>query len=90
MIDKKRGKIEEDMKMEKIPSEHTKEEELENQEPEGGAGTPRWVKVFGIILISAILLVFLAKLISGGEHGPGRHFQSDAEPTSIENGELQL
>jgi hypothetical protein len=77
------------MELKKIPSEHTKEEELENQEPEGEAGTPRWVKVFGGILIAVVLLVVLLKLI-GGEHGPGRHFQSDAEPKSIENGELQL
>ena len=35
-------------------------------------GTPRWVKGFGIILIVVILLV-VAMLFIGGEHGPGRH-----------------
>jgi hypothetical protein len=34
--------------------------------------TPRWVKVFGIILVVVVLLVGIA-LLAGGEHGPGRH-----------------
>ena len=38
-------------------------------------GTPRWVKVFGIIVIVAVLLA-VAGMIIGGEHGPGRHGQS--------------
>ena len=38
-------------------------------------GTPRWVKVFGIIVIVVILLVFAVMFI-GGEHGPGRHTPS--------------
>ncbi|HLM22692.1 MAG TPA: hypothetical protein VK390_14355 [Propionibacteriaceae bacterium] len=33
-------------------------------------GTPRWVKVFGIIAIVVILLVVIM-LLTG--HGPGRH-----------------
>jgi hypothetical protein len=38
-------------------------------------GTPRWVKVFGIIVIVAVLLV-VAIMFVGGEHGPGRHTPS--------------
>jgi hypothetical protein len=38
-------------------------------------GTPRWVKVFGIIVIVVVLLV-VALMFIGGEHGPGRHTQS--------------
>ncbi len=34
--------------------------------------TPRWVKVFGAIALILILLAGII-LISGGEHGPGRH-----------------
>ena len=34
--------------------------------------TPRWVKVFGIIALALILLIGIM-LLSGGEHGPGRH-----------------
>ena len=36
-------------------------------------GTPRWVKVFGIIVIVAVLLVVARMFIGGSEHGPGRH-----------------
>ena len=39
-------------------------------------GTPRWVKVFGIILIVAVLLVVAMMFIGGVEHGPGRHTAS--------------
>jgi len=38
---------------------------------------PRWVKVFGGILIAAILLLALLMVIRGGSHGPGRHFGAD-------------
>jgi hypothetical protein len=34
--------------------------------------TPRWVKVFGIIALVLVLLIGIM-LLSGGEHGPGRH-----------------
>lgn len=36
-------------------------------------GTPRWVKVFGIIALVLILLVVGVLLFGGAEHGPGRH-----------------
>ena len=36
-------------------------------------GTPRWVKVFGIIAIVVVLLV-VVMLLTG--HGPGRHTPS--------------
>ena len=39
--------------------------------------TPRWVKVFGIILIVVVLLVVVVLATGiGGEHGPGRHMPS--------------
>jgi hypothetical protein len=34
--------------------------------------TPRWVKVFAVIA-AAVIVVFLVLLLSGGDHGPGRH-----------------
>jgi hypothetical protein len=40
-----------------------------------GAGTPRWVKVFGIILVILVLL-FIVTLLIGGGHGPARHTAS--------------
>jgi hypothetical protein len=38
-------------------------------------GTPRWVKVFGVIALVLILLV-VVMLVIGGNHGPGRHASS--------------
>jgi hypothetical protein len=35
-------------------------------------GTPRWVKVFGIIAAVLVLLVVIM-LLTGGNHGPSRH-----------------
>jgi hypothetical protein len=51
-------------------------------------GTPRWVKVMGIIVIVVVLLVVAMMFIGGGQHGPGRHTPSgDAGgqvlPTSV-------
>ena len=43
-------------------------------ERESANGTPRWVKVFGIIALVLVLLgVVLLLTGRGGEHGPGRH-----------------
>ena len=39
---------------------------------------PRWVKVFGIVAASLILLMLAAMLIIGGKHGPGRHLGDGA------------
>ena len=39
-------------------------------------GAPRWVKVFGIIVIVVVLLIVARMFIGGGEHGPGRHTPS--------------
>jgi hypothetical protein len=34
-------------------------------------GTPRWVKVFGVILVVVVVLVVVLLVIGG--HGPARH-----------------
>jgi uncharacterized membrane protein len=40
-------------------------------------GTPRWVKMFGIIVLVVVLLfVFLMFTRGPGGHGPGRHVLS--------------
>lgn len=40
--------------------------------------TPRWVKVFGtIVIVLALLFAFLIITGVGGPHGPGRHIPSD-------------
>ncbi|MEW9671587.1 hypothetical protein ABLT31_22395 [Ammoniphilus sp. 3BR4] len=42
--------------------------------------TPRWVKVFGGIIIALFLLFVIMKLTGiGGNHGPDRHFSSVEE-----------
>ena len=52
-------------------------------------GTPRWVRVFGIIAIVLVLLVVVLLLTGGpGRHGPGRHLPSggaggQAPPASV-------
>jgi hypothetical protein len=55
-------------------------------------GTPRWVKVFGIIALVLVLL-FVISLLAGVRHGPGLHTPSgDAggstrHPSAVEHGE---
>jgi hypothetical protein len=41
-------------------------------EREPPAGTPRWVKVFGVVALVVVVL-FVVLLLVGGEHGPQRH-----------------
>lgn len=41
---------------------------------ESAAGTPRWVKVSGIIALVLVLLSVILRLTGvGGQHGPNRH-----------------
>ncbi len=43
-------------------------------DPPPGNGTPRWVKVFGIIAVVLVLLFVVIQFTgAGGSHGPGRH-----------------
>jgi hypothetical protein len=42
----------------------------------GDTGTPRWVKIFGIVALVLVLLVVIMMFIGGGDHGPGRHTRS--------------
>ena len=48
-----------------------------SREPGPGStpGTPRWVKVFGIIAL-VLVLVFVISLLAGVRHGPGMHTPS--------------
>ena len=44
-------------------------------------GTPRWVKVFGIVTAVLVLLVAILLITGvGGGHGPGRHEPSGDNP----------
>ncbi len=44
------------------------------------AGTPRWVKVLGIIAIVVGLLFIVLQFMGGGNHGPSRHMPSGNAP----------
>ena len=49
---------------------------------EATTGTPRWVKVFGLIAFVVILLFVILMFVRGpgGRHGPGRHMGSADAP----------
>jgi hypothetical protein len=65
----------------------------ENPDPDGGAvapdpldtGTPRWVKVFGLIALIVVALFVVVLLVGGGEHGPGRHSPGGGSDTPGEH-----
>jgi hypothetical protein len=40
------------------------------------AGTPRWVKVFGIVALVVVTAIVVMLVTGRGGHGPGRHSQS--------------
>jgi hypothetical protein len=54
-------------------------------EPTTGASTstPRWVKLSVLIALAVVVVVVIVMLVSGGEHGPGRHSGGDAPPSSV-------
>jgi len=52
-------------------------EEAHAANPQPDNGTPRWVRVLGIVLIIVVLLVVIMFLIGGGlGMGPGMHAPS--------------
>ena len=58
------------------------------------AGTPRWVKVFGIVALVVVVLFIVVLLVGGGEHGPGRHSPSSdpgvhTPPAGVTHGDQQ-
>lgn len=63
----------------KLASDRTRKEETDMAD--SPPKTPRWVKVFGIIVL-ALIVVVVALLLFGpdtfgpGEHGPARHIPS--------------
>ena len=46
-------------------------------------GTPRWVKVSGIVVLVLVVLVVIVMVVSGGNHGPSRHMPSGAAGDQI-------
>ncbi|WP_292178140.1 hypothetical protein [Mesorhizobium sp.] len=47
-------------------------------DPPDYPGTPRWVKVSGIIVIALVLVIAALFTGVGGPHGPGRHLPSSS------------
>jgi hypothetical protein len=43
------------------------------RDPESPPSTPRWVKVFGIIVVALVLLVIILHLTGNSLGGPGSH-----------------
>ena len=58
---------------------------MAERSPQPDTGTPRWVKMSGIVGV-VVLLVVIVLLVSGGEHGPGRHLPSDDPTPLLEQG----
>ena len=45
---------------------------MAENDPNSG-GTPRWVKVFGIIALAVVVAVVVMLVVGRGGHGPQRH-----------------
>ncbi len=54
----------------------------EMYERKSATGIPRWVKVSGIVVLLLALVVVLAMLVGGGEHGPSRHGSGGLGPVT--------
>jgi hypothetical protein len=44
-------------------------------------GTPRWVKVIGVVFLGVVLLALAVMVLGGGQHGPGMHTGTGAIPS---------
>lgn len=53
-------------------------------DPPAPPGMPRWVKVFGLVLIGVLMLAGGLMLFGGGDHGPGRHTGQGGAGQAIE------
>lgn len=48
------------------------------------SGTPRWVKVFGIIALVVVVLLIILQLTGvAGDHSPGRHNLSSSHMSTV-------
>lgn len=63
----------------------TPEKDPDDSRPQTVGGpppAPRWVKVALVATVVVVLLLVVVALVTGGQHGPGRH-TSDAGDRSI-------
>lgn len=64
------------------PTHSDTDDESENVEPVSTTGTPRWVKVFGMIALALVLLLVILQFVGGGGHGPRRHEGHGNQPAA--------
>jgi hypothetical protein len=81
--------------MRKLLLRRVTEKDTHMADPLPYPGTPRWVKVSGIVALVVVLLFVIMMLIGrGGRHGPGRHIPSGGglggHTPPIEHGVQQL
>jgi hypothetical protein len=48
----------------------------------GRPGVPRWVKTLAVVMAALLLLALVVTVLSGGQHGPGRHRSSSLSPAA--------
>jgi hypothetical protein len=58
------------------------------ESPRSAVVMPRWVKVFLIIAAVLVVLMVAVMLVSGGQHGPGRHLSSSVS-SSVWSGSIR-
>jgi hypothetical protein len=54
-------------------------------DPGSTTGTPRWVKVFGVVALIVVVLFVVVTLVDG-EHGPGRHAPGGSNTPGVHTG----
>jgi hypothetical protein len=47
-------------------------------------GTPRWVKLGGVIALVVVVLVVIVMVVGGGNHGPAQHMPSGSSTVPVE------
>ena len=46
---------------------------MEDRAPDGPPGLPQWVKLLALGAVIVVIVLVVAMLLVGGEHGPGMH-----------------
>jgi hypothetical protein len=48
-------------------------DQMDDRAADGPPGVPPWVKLLGVGALVVVIVLVLAMLLVGGEHGPGMH-----------------
>ena len=57
------------------------------RDPVGDGGMPRWVKVFGLVVLLVVVAVVVLMAVGGGNHRPGRHLPGGDKTTPTSAGD---